>query len=216
MVGAIRKRDILAHPVVTIRCFGWPVFLRTVLARRRQTFMSLLAETGSFGPSAVEVPELLGHCVELELQAKRIYEMLSERFADRPPVREFFQTLARQEQSHSEMLELCREAAGREGWLEKHFAPWREAVPRLEQQMDTVEASLGDLESVRDALRLVIQVEGSEINQVFDGVVAATDSGFVQHLRPFHTAEETHLSYITDRISQLEPSLAQECQTLVA
>ena len=28
MVGAIIKRDILAHPVVTIRCFGWSVFIR--------------------------------------------------------------------------------------------------------------------------------------------------------------------------------------------
>jgi len=25
MVGVIRKRDILAHPLVTIRCFGWRV-----------------------------------------------------------------------------------------------------------------------------------------------------------------------------------------------
>ena len=216
MVGAIRKRDILAHPVVTIRCFGWPVFLKTVIAGRRQTFLTLLAETSAFGSPTVEVPELLDHCVDIELQAKRVYEALSKRFADREPVREFFENLAEQEQAHSDMLELCGEIAGREGWQEEHFAPWREAVPRLKQQMDAVEASLDDLDSVGDALRLVIQVESSEINQIFGSVVAATDSGFVRHLEPFQAAEVNHIFYISDRIPKLDPSLAGECRVLSA
>ena len=82
MVGVIRKRDILAHPVVTIRCFGWPVFLRALAASRQQTFLSLLVECSALRPPKVKVPELLGHCVELELRAKRVYESLAERFAE--------------------------------------------------------------------------------------------------------------------------------------
>ena len=214
MVGAIRKRDILAHPVVTIRCFGWPVFLKTVIAGRRQTFLTLLAETKAFGPLTGEVPNLLEKCVCLELQAKRIYEALAERFSDRASVREFFETLAAQEREHSEMLELCGEIAGHGGWQEKLFAPWRDAVPGLEQQMDSVEASLVDLDSVGEALRLVLQVESSEINQVFESVVAATNSEFVRHLEPFQVAGVKHISYIQDRIPKLESGLAPECRAL--
>jgi len=34
MIGAIRKRDILAHPFVTIHSFGWQVFFRALAAGR--------------------------------------------------------------------------------------------------------------------------------------------------------------------------------------
>ena len=47
MIGAIRKRDILAHPFITIDCFGWSVFLRALTAGRNQTFLALLTETRS-------------------------------------------------------------------------------------------------------------------------------------------------------------------------
>ena len=160
------------------------------------------------------MPDLLENCIHLELQAKRIYEALAHRFSDRPPVRMFFETLVQQEQEHSELLELCREVAGREGWGDEPFAPWRDAIPELEQQLDSVERSLADLDSVREALRLVLQVESSEINQIFESVVVATDSDFVRHLEPFQAAGAKHISYIQDRIPQLESGLAAECEVL--
>lgn len=216
MVGVIRRRDILAHPKVTIDCFGWPAFLKVLIAGRGRTFLSVLAEAGAFHPPTVPVPELLGHCIDLELRAKRVYEMLAQRFADRAAVRAFFATLADQEQQHAELLELCHEAAGRDGWLEEQFAPWRDAVPRLEREMAEVEVSARSLHSVADALRLVILVEGSEINQVFDSVVAATDSDFVRKLGAFHTAETSHMSYICEQIPRLDPDLADESRELRA
>jgi rubrerythrin len=216
MVGVIRKRDIIAHPIVTVRCFGWPVLLKTLLARRQKTFLSLLRESGALAPPAFEVPDVIGDCVTLELRAKGIYEKLTQRFADRPPVKRFFATLAEQEGTHAELLELCRTIASREGWMEEYFAPWRAAVPRLAKQMDEAESFLDEHESLHDALRLVISVEGSEINDVFEGVVAATDSDFVRHLEAFQTAETTHMRYITDQISELAPDLAGECGELEA
>jgi rubrerythrin len=216
MFGAIRKRDVLAHPYVTVHNFGWSVFLRAVIAGRDQTFLSLLAESSAFRSPTVKVPEILGQCVNLEDRARSIYESLAERFSDQKQVSQFFGTLADQEREHHEMLELCRELASRGGWLEEHFAPWRDIVPRLERQMDKVESALEDLDHVADALQLVIQIEGSEINQVFGGVVAATDSGFSRNLRPFRTAVVKHLSYICDRIPKFEPDLARECKDLKA
>jgi hypothetical protein len=55
MFGAIRKRDVLAHPYVTIHNFGWSVLFRTVIAGRDQTFLSLLAETSAFRSPTVKV-----------------------------------------------------------------------------------------------------------------------------------------------------------------
>lgn len=216
MFGAVRKRDILAHPCVTIRSFGWSVFFKALIAGRNQTFLSLLAGSSVFRAPTVETPDLLRRCIELESRAGRIYESLAGRFTDREPVKQFFETLAHQEDEHYEMLELCRELARREGWLEECVAPWQDVVPRLEQQMDEVERSLGDLDCVTDALRLVIRLEDSEINQVFEGAVRATDSGFVRYLRPFQEAVEKHLWYICDRIAKIEPGLADQCGGLRA
>jgi hypothetical protein len=186
------------------------------MAGRDRTFLSLLAKTRVLRPPKVKVPELLGDCVKLELGARRIYESLAERFTNQELVRQFFETLAQQEQEHSELLELCRELASREGWREEHFTPWRGAVPRLKQHMDEAEASLKDLDCVADALRLVIQIEGSEINQVFGSALAATDSEFVRNLWAFQSAITKHIYYICDRIPKLELDLAYECRTLIA
>jgi len=216
MLGAIRRRDIIAHPFVTVDCFGLGLFFRVLVAGRRKTFLSLMAGTGVLRSPVVEVPALLGRCVDLESRARRVYEFLAELFRDREPVRQFFEMLARQEQEHFELLELCRQLAGRDGWLEEHFAPWRAAVPQLERQMEDLEASLEARESLAGALRLVLQIESSEINRVFQGAVSATDSAFVRALGAFRTAEAEHIAYICDRIPALEPDLAAECRELRA
>jgi rubrerythrin len=187
-----------------------------MMAGQRTTFLSLLAGSHALRSPTVEIPELLGRCVDLETRARRIYQLLSDRFSDRAPVRRFFATLAQHEQDHSELLELCRQLASREGWLEELFAPWRDAVPQLERQMDDVEDSLEDLDRLSEALRLVIRLEGSEINHVFRGAIAATDSEFVRTLQAFRTAETKHIAYACDQITKLEPDLADECRGLRA
>jgi hypothetical protein len=106
--------------------------------------------------------------------------------------------------------------AGRDGWLEEHFAPWRAVVPQLERKMDELEDSISGRESLADALRLVIQIENSEIDHVFKGVVTATDSKFVRALGVFRAAGTEHIAFICDRISKLEPDLADECRKLRA
>ena len=216
MLGVIRRRDIIAHPFVTIDCFGLGLFFQALVAGRRKTFLSLLTGAGALKPRVVEIPALLGRCVDLESRARRIYQFLADRFSDWERARQFFETLARQEQHHAELLELCRQLARREGWLEEHFAPWRAVVPQLERKMDALEDSLSGRESLADALRLVIQIESSEIDHVLEGAITATDSKFVRALGVFHTAGTEHINFICDRISKLEPDLAEECRNLRA
>ena len=82
MLGVIRRRDILAHPFVTVDCFGLGFFFQALVSGRRKTFLSLLAGTVVLQSPVVEIPELLGRCVDLETRARRIYQFLAERFSD--------------------------------------------------------------------------------------------------------------------------------------
>ena len=128
----------------------------------------------------------------------------------------FFWALAAEEQEHAELLGLCREAATRSGWKEECFAPWREAVPRLEAQLQEAEASLEGLENLSDALRLVLRIETSEINAVFGSIVEATDSDFVAAIQAFQVSGTTHLSQLRREIVQLDPDLTELCQAMEA
>ena len=50
----------------------------------------------------------------------------------------------------------------------------------------------------------------------FEGIVAASGSGFVRELGAFHDATHTHLSYIRRRIPEIEPRLEEDCRVLDA
>ena len=73
--------------------------------------------------------------------------------------------------------------------------------------MTAAEAAVREIDSMDAALRLVVQIESSEINEVFNAALAATDATFVKRLRPFRESIEAHMSYIVERISQLSPKL---------
>ncbi len=74
------------------------------------------------------------------------------------------------------------------------------------------------LESARSKtpFGLVVQIESSEINEVFNAALAATDSAFVKKLRPFRKAMEAHMSYIVERLPELSPQLLLACRELRA
>ena len=214
MDGVIRSRDILAHPITTIRCFGWRVFFKAALPWRHKTLLSLLQEGQYFGDARRKAPELFRRCIGVEWQAKRIYAAFARVFVESRSASRFFEILAQQEQEHAELLEVCQTIAGRSGWKAEPFALWHDLLPRLEQRMQTMESSLSRVGSLDDALRLVIQIESSEINEVFHGVVAATNSTFVQKLKPFRDAIDLHVAYISRRMSELAPLLTEACQEL--
>ena len=60
----------------------------------------------------------------------------------------------------------------------------------------------------------MIQIEGSQINQVFMSVVAASGAEFVRKLRPFQTAATEHICFICAEIPKWEPNLAEQCREL--
>jgi hypothetical protein len=207
MVGVITGWDILAHPITIIQYFGWRVFFKAVVPWHDTPFLSLVRDAGFQKPAVSSVPTILERCVGLELRAKRIYGVLAKALDDQGLVGPFFAGLAVQEQYHADLLELCRVAAIRNGWRANIFNPWQDYLPRLEQQMEDTELAVREIDSIDDALRLVIQIESSEINQVFNAALAATDAALVKRLRPFRKAIESHMSYIVERLPQLSPNL---------
>ena len=216
MVGSICKGDVLSHPVVTIQCFGWAVFFRAVLASPTQGFLSLLTRAGLFEHPIKPVPEFIGRCIDLERRARKVYESLSERYSRNELVSEFFGHLAYQERDHAELLELCRAAAGRKLWRETCGDRWQETVGETERRLREAETILGQNHSLADALRLVIEIESSQINRLFAGVVAATDPRLSRKLGAFRNAVKDHLGYICERIPVLDQSFSDACRALWA
>jgi hypothetical protein len=216
MVGVINHWDILAHPVVTIRSFGWGVFFRAVGPWQSRPFLSLLRDIGRFGTTASKVSTILDRCIGLELRAKRIYEALAKTFRRDESVGPFLAGLAEQEQYHADLLAVCRAAAIRAGWKANLFNPWDAYLTPLEQQMDATEATVSETHSAEAALQLVVQIESSEINEVFDAALAATDSAFVKKLRPFQRAMESHIAHLIEQLPELSPKMTAACEELRA
>jgi ferritin len=216
MVGVINHWDILAHPLATIRCFGWGVFFQAIGPWQSRPFLSLLRDAGCFGAGTAKVPAILQRCIDLELRSKRIYKDLAKIFAEEGLVGPFFAGLVEQEQYHADLLEFCQAAAIRGGWKAQLFNPWDDYLPRLEQQMDAAEAAAAKIDSVEAALQLVVQIESSEINQVFNAALAATDSAFVRKLRPFQEAMQAHMTYLVERLPELSPNMLLACRELRA
>ncbi|NLF07296.1 MAG: hypothetical protein GX594_04860 [Pirellulaceae bacterium] len=166
--------------------------------------MSLIGETGCFQATDDDAASTVKRCIDLELQAKRLYETLGQSVAE---AAEFFAELASQEQKHADLLRVSMAAARHRGWRRGGFNLWRDDLPRLEQQMRDAEISASAVDSLDDALRLVVSVESSEINAVFQRALAACNSSFTRRLDPFRTAVEKHLDYIVTQIVHLAPNL---------
>jgi rubrerythrin len=216
MLGAISRRDVLARPGITIRCFGWRVFLRALVAGRKQTFLSILMRERAFQPVSDGLFEVVERCVRLEQIAKGIYQSLAERFNTESIIQDFFSTLARQEVQHEELLEMCRITAMRAGWRGSGLDPLREKLPLVERQMRVAEVKLRAVRILEDALWLTIEIESSEINRLFHAIVAATDSEFVRAFEVFRSSVREHLRYIHGSIAAFEPSLRPACERMLA
>ncbi len=216
MVGVIRSWDILAHPIATIRSFGWLIFFKAAAPWQDRTFLALLRDAGWFRVGTPPVAALLDRCIALELQANRLYTALATVFADQGLAGEFFSVLAEGEQYHADLLQLARAAAIRGRWKANLFNPWQDYLPRLEQQMDAAEAAVAEIDSLDAALQIVVQIESSEINQVFPAALAATDAAFVKRLKPFRQAMDAHMAYIVERLPELSPKMMLACRELRA
>lgn len=82
--------------------------------------------------------------------------------------------------------------------------------------MEAIESPLSETSSLNDALRLVIQIESSEINDAFFALSSATAGNHIQDLRPFREAMDLHITHICQHIPVFAPHLTTACQQLRA
>lgn len=216
MRGAICRPDILLHPFVTVRAFGWRVFFQAIVHPSETTFLGLLKSNGFFEPAALKAPELIQRCMALELQAAAIYGTLADRFADAPPLCAFLAELAAEEYEHADLLRVCTALAGRGRFQAQRVSRWCDCMGPLEEHMQDALASLDRIGCVEDVAQLVLQIEGSEVNHVFRDVIAATDSPFVKKLGSFQRAVRRHLGFVCQTLPMLASSAAAACQVLQA
>jgi rubrerythrin len=207
MIGAIRTWDVLRHPIVTIRCFGFKTYVRSLLAGPKQTFLSLLSDFSFFGSCDSQAADIVKQCIDLELRARQLYLNLAATTANNWPLSQFLTELAEHEQEHADLLQLCMAASNNVGWRHKDLPKWRSSLVRLNQEMGEIEAIASVIRDPEAAMGLVIELESSEVNQVFLDLIASSNSEFVKKLRPFQYAVEMHKSHITAGIAALTPNL---------
>lgn len=221
MTGAITVYDLLAHPAITIGSFGWRLYVRALFSAHDETFLSLLCRTGAFGPAGDEtaracLPPVLERCAHLEYGVMRIYDRLAHRFSDTPAVNILFAHLAEQEREHGELLEICARAVEPGAWQEGLLERLGECLEPIEAKIAEVRRSLGEVHTVDDALRLIVQLESSEVNRIFEEIVTSAESPFVKKLQPFRRSVRRHIVFICRQVPRIAPQLAPACEELRA
>jgi hypothetical protein len=167
-----------------------------------------------WGATPLQVSELFEGLIALELRAKRIYAVIAQTFAKTKSAHQFFEVLAQQEEDHAHALQVCWDAAKRGDWKAEPVSLWQDMVLRLKHDVQAIESSLSDTCSLDDALRLVIQIESSEINQVFFGLITATHWNYIRNLQPVREVMDVHIAHICQHIPELAPHLTAACQQL--
>ena len=162
----------------------------------------------------MQVSKLFERLIALELRAKRIYSVLAQAFAKNESAQQFFEVLSQQEQDHAGLLKGCWDAARCGAWKAEPVSLWQDLVLRIEHDLQAIDSSVSETCSLDDALRLVIQIESSEINNAFFGITSVTNRNQIQDLRPFREAMDMHIGYICQHIPELAPHLTAACQQL--
>jgi hypothetical protein len=168
------------------------------------------------GATTLQASEVCERFIALELRAKRIYAVFAQTFAKTKSAHQFFEVLSQHEQDHADLLKLCWDAVRHGAWNAEPAGLWRDLILRLEHDLQAIESSLSETSSLDDALRLVIEIESSEINDAFFALASATDGNHIRDLRPFREAMDVHIAHICQHVPELAPHLTAACQQLRA
>lgn len=105
-----------------------------------------------------------------EIAARNIYLYFASRFFSHKEAAIFFNNMAEQEKMHHDELLRIYENIGREKLTEKYVELYR-AMDSYIMLVDVLHNQVKNVTSIKDALRIAHQVENSEINIIFSGIV---------------------------------------------
>jgi len=122
--------------------------------------------------------EILARCSDIEFRVARLYRSLAERFHTSKEAARLWRELALEEETHSDILR--REIAAFEeqdesGAYLPEFAPRIDNVDRI---LSDLENRIPQLETLDDAVTLAVAVEQTELEDLYDDLVAQGHPAF--------------------------------------
>jgi hypothetical protein len=200
MLGVVRTRQVLAHPLVILEGFGLKVLVRSLFAGRDETFLDIVTRCAQEGANddmdEVDLLKTVDGFVGLERRARDLYWKLSHKLAAFPDAARFFVTLSWQEEGHAIVLSRVRRDI-RRGRL------WKRSRDLHLASLGSLEALFANLEreaqseslSVCRALEMVEELEQSELDVVFDTLNDSVDMRSRARFERFFVLSRAHSAY---------------------
>lgn len=207
MQGVITRAQVLAHPVVIAESFGVKVLVRALLAGGRETFLEIVSrcaeEDAHEGMAEIDLARTVKRFVGIERRVSELYGSISRRLAAAPDAAELFATLSAQEEGHAVVLARVRREI-RRGHLwnrsrDLHLAGVDALEARLEAYEEEVRRGVG----LARALEIAEEIEGSEVNVVFDTLNGSVDMRSRARFERFFVLTGPHLAYCAERLRTL-------------
>lgn len=207
MQGVITRVHVLAHPFVIVESFGLKVLVRALFADERETFLEIVSrsaeEEAHLGMDEIDLARTVKRFIGFECRVGEIYRRLSEQLSGTAEAAQFFSTLSRHEEGHAIVLTRVRREI-RKGRL------WKQSKDLHLATVDTFEARLKAYEeearrgvTLARALEIVEDIEGSEINVVFDTLNGSVDMRSRARFERFFVLTQRHLAYCSERVRAL-------------
>jgi hypothetical protein len=207
MQGVITRVQVLAHPIVIVESFGLKVLVRALLSGGDETFLEIVRrcaeEEAHLGMHELHLARTVKRFVGFECRVGDLYRALAERFSRTPDAAEFFGTLSRHEEGHAIVLSRVRREL-RKGRLWKESKELHAAaVDAFEARLAAVEDEVGRGVTLARALELVEEIEGSELNVVFDTLNGSVDMRSRARFERFFVLTRRHLAYCREQLERL-------------
>lgn len=199
MQGVITRKEIVAHPLVIIEGFGLKVLVRSLLARRDETFLdvvNLCAELEAHNDEdEIDLLQTVQRFIEFERRSRDLYRTLARYYGVLPDVAKFFGTLSWQEEGHAIVLSRVRREIQRGRlWSESrdlHLA----SIASVEALLCACEEEVRHGVPLGRALEIVDIIEGSELDIVFNRLNKSVDMRSRGRFERFFALADDHWAY---------------------
>ncbi len=207
MRGVVTRAQVLAHPIVILESFGLKVLVRALLAGGRETFLDVVSrcaeEEARSEMDELDLARTTRRFIGFERRARDLYRQLSHQFAGVPEAAKFFAGISRQEEGHAIVLSRVRREIRRGRFWAESKDLHVESVETFDALLDGFEKEVRRGVSLARALEIVEDVEGSELDVVFDRLSGSVDMRSRARFERFFVLSENHLSYCRDQVRGL-------------
>ena len=209
MQTIVDREYVRQHPREVINTFGLMAYVRAMGASKKG-LLEQMAE--KYLKGGIPLPGPVGNAYKLsallELRAARIYARMAKRFEESPPVRALFEELQAEEEEHGRLMVLCLHTLKADQQLE-YVPSVRDAdIRALLREMRSHERNVWKL-SLDEALELTDKLEASEVNVIFDKLLAQARNPESEFFIAQLAKAEGHAHAVPKRIKALREELAR-------